>query len=252
MLLKKTALITGASVGIGRAIAHALAADNYQLILLARRIHKLTELANELTVPCHQVACDITDQTAVDEALDSLPGEFQKIDVLVNNAGLALGLAPADQSDWNDWQTMIETNCLALAYMTRKILPTMRAANAGYVVNVGSTAGSYAYQGGNVYGASKAFVEHFTMGLRSDLLGSNVRVCHISPGLVKGTEFSNVRFHGDTQAVNRLYEGCEPLVPTDVAESVRWVLAQPEHVNINHLEIMPTCQAPAGLAVAKN
>lgn len=248
----KTALITGASAGLGRAIAIALASNGYQLILLARRSEKLQELAATLeNTQTHLIACDINDREVVKAQLDSLPSEFAKIDVLINNAGLALGLQTADQTQWSDWQTMIETNCMSLAFITRQVLPKMVDRNSGYIINLGSSAGSYAYKGGNVYGASKAFVEHFSISLRSDLLGTKVRVCNLVPGLVGGTEFSNIRFHGDDSTAAAVYQDCEPLTPEDIAESVRWVLAQPEHVNINSMEIMPVCQAPAGLAVDK-
>ncbi len=248
----KTALITGASVGLGRAIALELANNGYQLILLARRTEKLQALAAELVdTPTHLIACDINDRESLLVELAKLPADFADIDVLVNNAGLALGLVSADKAQWSDWQTMIETNCMSLAFMTRQILPRMVERNSGYIINLGSSAGSYAYKGGNVYGASKAFVEHFSISLRSDLLGTKVRVCNLVPGLIGGTEFSNIRFHGDDDFAAAVYQGCEALTPEDIAESVRWVLAQPAHVNINSMEIMPVCQAPAGLAVDK-
>lgn len=249
----KTALITGASAGIGRATARSLAASGYQLILLARRQQALDDLQIELgEVNTHLIACDVNDKDALCSALDKLPDDFQKIDVLVNNAGLALGLDTADKTNWQDWQTMIETNCVSLAFLTRQILPAMVKRNSGYVINLGSAAGTYAYKGGNVYGASKAFVEHFSMGLRSDLLGTNVRVCCLIPGLIGGTEFSNVRFHGDQNTANAVYQNCEPLIPEDIAETVVWVLSQPERVNINRMEIMPVCQAPGGPVVHKS
>ena len=246
----KVALITGASVGIGRATAFALSEAGYDLILLARREEKLLELASTLsTINSHVIACDINDHHRIKENLDKLPEEFQKIDVLVNNAGLALGLEPANQSDWSDWQTMIETNCLSLAFITRQILPGMVERNSGHVINIGSTAGSYQYRGGNVYGATKAFVDQFSMNLLTDLLGTKVRATLLAPGMLAETEFSLVRFHGDEKQAENVYAGHQALKPEDVANSVRWVVSQPEHVNINRLEIMPTCQAPAGLAV---
>lgn len=246
---KKIALITGASVGIGQATAHILAADGYDLILLARREDKLQILSEELTVASHIIACDINDHAAVKEQLINLPDAFRCIDLLVNNAGLALGLEPSSETDWQDWQTMIETNCLSLAYITRQILPGMVERNRGHIINIGSTAGSYQYRGGNVYGASKAFVDQFSMNLLTDLLGTKVRATLLTPGMLADTEFSLVRFHGDADEARKVYEGHQALQPEDVAESIRWVAAQPEHVNINRMEIMPTCQAPAGLAV---
>ena len=245
----KTALITGASVGIGRETAFALADEGYDLILLARRKDKLQCLAEELTVASHIIACDINNHTALKAEISALPGNFKNIDVLVNNAGLALGLEPANETDWNDWRTMIETNCLSLAYITRLILPGMVERNSGHVINIGSTAGSYQYRGGNVYGASKAFVDQFSMNLLTDLLGTKVRATLIAPGMLGDTEFSLVRFHGEQDQADKVYAGHQALKPEDVANSIRWIVCQPEHVNINRIEIMPTCQAPAGLTV---
>jgi len=247
----KTALITGASVGLGRAIATSLSKVGYRLILVARRESKLIELANSLPTDCHVIACDLNDFNSLTSKLDQRPNNFKDIDLLVNNAGLALGLETADKTDWNDWQTMIHTNCMALAFLTRKLLPAMVERNKGHIINLGSSAGSYAYKGGNVYGASKAFVDHFTMNLRADLIGKKVRVTNLAPGLVGETEFSHVRFNGDVQKAEAPYENCDALRPEDIANSVLWVATLPEHVNINRLEIMPTCQAPAGLVVDK-
>ncbi|MBX2849882.1 MAG: SDR family NAD(P)-dependent oxidoreductase [Acidiferrobacterales bacterium] len=247
---KKIALITGASAGIGRATAYSLANLRYDLILLSRREDKLLQIAAELAgVNTYIIACDINDYSELTKQLANLPAAFQDIDVLVNNAGLALGLEPANETEWRDWQTMIETNCLSLAFITRQILPTMVERNRGHIINIGSTAGSYQYKGGNVYGASKAFVDQFSMNLLTDLLGTKVRATLLAPGLLGDTEFSLVRFHGDQEKADKVYAGHQPLKPEDIAETIRWVLSQPEHVNINRIEIMPTCQAPAGLAV---
>lgn len=247
----KTALITGASAGLGLAAAKSLSAAGYQLILIARRELKLNQLAENLPTPCHVIACDVTNFEQLSLLLDARPDSFKNIDLLLNNAGLALGLATADKTDWKDWQTMIETNCMALSFMTRHILPGMVERNEGHIINLGSTAGNYAYKGGNVYGASKAFVDHFTINLRADLLGSKIRVTNLVPGLIAETEFSHVRFHGDSDAVEAVYADCHALTPEDIVASILWVASLPEHVNINRLEIMPTCQAPAGLAVDK-
>lgn len=247
----KTALVTGASVGIGRATCIALSKAGYQLILLARRAERLNALQTELATPSHVIACDVNDHDEIASQLNMLPPEFSDIDVLVNNAGLALGLNTADKADWSDWQTMIQTNCMSLAFLTRQVLPNMVKRNAGHIINLGSVAGSYAYKGGNTYGATKAFVEQFSHNLRVDLLGTALRVCNIEPGLLGETEFSLVRFHGDKDAADSVYQGCQPLDPSDVAETIRWVVSQPPHVNINRLELMPTCQAPAGLSVDK-
>ena len=250
--MKGTAFITGASVGIGRATAVALAGSGHQLVLLARRKEKLESLAEELSVPVHIIACDVNDRVSLDRGLADIPGEFKNIDVLVNNAGLALGMETADKTLWQDWETMIHTNCVALVYLTRQLLPAMVERNSGHIINIGSIAGRYAYKGGNVYGATKAFVEQFSINLRTDLLGTQIRVTNLEPGMLGDTEFSNVRFHGDDQAASAVYAGCEPLAPNDVAESIRWVVSLPQHVNINSMEIMPTCQAPGGLQVHKS
>jgi 3-hydroxy acid dehydrogenase/malonic semialdehyde reductase len=248
----KTALITGASAGIGRATAFELAEHGYRLILIARREDKLKVLRAELhSSNVHIIACDINDHEALDKQLAALPGAFKIVDVLINNAGLALGLDTADQANWHDWQTMVETNCLGLAYITRQILPSMVARNVGHIINIGSSAGTYAYKGANVYGATKAFVEQFSINLRCDLLGTPIRVCNVSPGMLGETEFSQVRFHGDKTAADAVYEGYQPLQPEDIASTISWVLAQPAHVNINQIDVMPTCQAPAGLALDK-
>ena len=248
----KIAFVTGASVGIGRSTAIALANEGYDLILLARRKDKLDKLAAELTrTNCSIIACDINDHSELKDKLADMPDHFNNIDVLVNNAGLALGLETADQTDWNDWQTMIETNCLSLAFLTRQILPSMVKRNSGHIVNIGSTAGTYAYKGGNVYGATKAFVEQFTRNLRTDLFGTQIRVTHIAPALLGETEFSKVRFHGDEKAAEAVYKDLQPLKPEDIAETIRWIVMQPSHVNVNSIEVMPVCQAPAGLAVTR-
>lgn len=250
-MINKTALITGASAGIGRATAHRLSEAGYQLILVARRLKKLESLAKSLATDCHIIECDVNNYEKIEAELGSLPDAFKEIDLLINNAGLALGLATADKTDWKDWQTMIQTNCMSLAFVTRQVLPGMVERNQGQIINIGSTAGNYAYKGGNVYGASKAFVDHFTMNLRADLLGKKVRVTNLVPGLISETEFSHVRFHGDTDAVVAVYADCDPLSAEDIANSIAWIASLPEHVNINKLEVMPTCQAPAGLAVDK-
>jgi len=247
----KTALITGASAGIGFATAHRLSEAGYQLILVARRQKKLEALAKSLKADCHIIACDVNNHEQLANELSRLPVAFSDVDLLINNAGLALGLATAEKTDWDDWQTMIQTNCMSLAFVTRQILPGMVERNRGQIINIGSTAGNYAYKGGNVYGASKAFVDHFTMNLRADLLGKKVRVTNLVPGLIAETEFSHVRFHGDTEAVEAVYADCDALAAEDIANSIAWIASLPDHVNINKLEVMPTCQAPAGLAVDK-
>lgn len=250
--MSKLVLVTGASSGFGRAIAMELSAAGYDLILLARRKSKLIELAESLSSKVHCLQADVNQRQELASKLDGLPAEFRQIDVLINNAGLALGMSTADHSDWQDWQTMIETNCMGLAFMTRQILPSMVERNSGQIINIGSTAGIYSYKGGNVYGASKAFVDQFSAGLRSDLLGSKVRVTNLIPGLAGGTEFSDVRFHGDQLKAQTVYQDCQPLQAQDIARTVKWLLEQPEHMNVNRLELTPTCQASAGLVVHKD
>jgi len=250
----KTALITGASSGIGKATAQVLAKQGYKLILLARREQHLNDLKVQLSpiTPCHIIACDINDHTQLLRELEQLPDNFKEIDILINNAGLALGLNPAHQTDWLDWQTMINTNCLSLAFLSRQILPGLVKRNFGHIINIGSIAGSYAYKGANVYGATKAFVAQFSSNLRSDLLGTAVRVTNIEPGMLNESEFSLVRFKGNEEQANDVYAGLEPLRSEDVAETIRWVLAQPAHVNINNIELMPVHQALAGPTTIKN
>lgn len=251
-MLKKTALITGASVGIGKAIATELAQAGYQLVLLARREQKLQELQSQFgSDNVHIIGCDINNHAELDKKISELPEQFSNIDVLVNNAGLALGMQTADKTDWQDWQTMIETNCLSLAYLTRQILPQMVKNDSGYIINIGSIAGNYAYKGGNVYGATKAFVDQFSINLRADLVGTKIRVCNVQPGMLGDTEFSLVRFHGDKNAADAVYQDYEPLTPEDIGRTVAWIVEQPERVNINRIEVMPTCQAPAGLVLSK-
>ena len=245
----KTALITGASSGFGRSTARLLAKTGWQLILVARRMDRLEALREEIgTAVIDIIQLDVRDQTAVNTALASCHG---KIDLLVNNAGLAVGLAPAWDADIDDWERMIDTNIKGLNYVTRALLSGMVEAGKGHVINIGSTAGTYAYPGGNVYGASKAYVEHFSRNLRADLHGTGVRVTNIEPGLAE-TEFSNVRFKGDDAKADAMYEGLDPLTPEDIAEAIRWCAELPAHVNINQVELMPTCQSFGPLPVHKN
>jgi len=251
---QQTALITGASTGIGKATAQKLATEGVKLILLARREPLLKALQTELLklTECHIISCDINDHETLMAELQNLPESFKEIDILINNAGLALGLNPAHETDWLDWQTMIQTNCLSLAFLTRQILPGLVERNHGHIINIGSIAGSYAYKGANVYGATKAFVEQFSSNLRSDLLGSAIRVTNVEPGMLNESEFSLVRFKGNENRANDVYQGLTPLNSEDVAETIRWILAQPSHVNINRIEIMPVHQALAGPTTIKN
>ena len=248
--MQKTALITGASSGFGAACAHAFAKLGWRLILTARRSEALAQLQTELAplTPVHVITLDVRDRDDVAAALSSLPAEFSEVDLLVNNAGLALGLEPAYRASLDDWETMVDTNIKGLMYCTRAILPGMVARNRGHVVNIGSIAGSWPYPGGNVYGASKAFVQQFSRNLRADLLGTAVRVTNIEPGMAE-TEFSKVRFKGDDDKAHRVYSGTEPLLPEDIADIVVWVATVPARVNINSVEVMSVCQSWGPLAV---
>lgn len=244
--------ITGASVGFGAEIVRKFARANHKVIALARRESKLKELQSECgSDKVAIIAQDICDTEAVKCALANLNAEFQKIDILVNNAGLALGLSSAEVADLADWERMIEVNILALVRLTHLILPQMVAQKSGHIINIGSIAGSYPYPGGNVYGATKAFVKQFSLNLRADLFDKGVRVSNIEPGLCGGSEFSLVRFKGDLARANAVYKGTEPLLPCDIAEAVFWIANQPKRVNVNRIEIMPTTQAPSALSVAK-
>ncbi|WP_294953113.1 SDR family NAD(P)-dependent oxidoreductase [uncultured Gilliamella sp.] len=246
------ALVTGASSGFGQAICRKLIADGYKVVGAARRIDKLQKLATELGTNFFGLSLDVTKKDSVETILLQLPKEFQPVDILINNAGLALGLETADQANYDDWETMIETNIIGLVHLTHQILPGMVERNFGYIINLGSVAGTYAYKGGNVYGATKAFVKQFSANLRTDLLGRKVRVTNIEPGLCGGTEFSNVRFHGNNEQAAAVYEGVDYITPEDIANTVSWLVNTPAHFNVNSIEIMPVAQASAGLAVSKS
>jgi 3-hydroxy acid dehydrogenase/malonic semialdehyde reductase len=247
----RTVFVTGASAGFGEAIARRFAADGARVIVSARRSDRIAEQAKELGSDVLPLTIDVRDRAAVADAVSGLPPEFAAIDVLVNNAGLALGLEPAYEASLDDWDAMIDTNCKGLAYCTRAVLPGMVERGHGHVINLGSIAGTYPYPGGNVYGATKAFVHQFSLDLRSDLQGTGVRVTSVEPGLSGGTEFSVVRFGGDRGKAGQVYEGVHPLEAGDVAEAVHWAASLPSHVNINVIEMMPVAQSFGPLAVAR-
>ncbi len=250
--MQKTICITGATSGFGRACAERFAAEGWRLILTGRRVDRLQALQAQLgAVPVHAVELDVRDFSAVEGMVRDLPQDFQAIDVLVNNAGLALGLEGAHQTDIRDWDTMIDTNIKGLCYLTRCILPGMVDRNQGHIINMGSIAGNYPYPGGNVYGATKAFVKQFSRNLLTDLNHTKVRVTNIEPGLSE-SEFSVVRFHGDKDKADAVYKGTEPLRPVDIAEIVHWVTSVPPHVNINTVEVMPVCQSCGPLAIHRD
>ena len=243
------AFVTGASTGFGAAIVRRFAAEGMRVVALARREDHLLALAAELGDSVLPVPLDVRDPEAVMAAVSALPSAFAAVDVLVNNAGLAKGLAPAQQADLADWDEMIDTNCRGLVHCTRALLPGMVERGRGHVVNLGSIAGTYPYPGGNVYGATKAFVHQFSLNLRSDLHGTGVRVTCIEPGMVGETEFSAVRFGGDQARAGAVYAGMQPLRPDDIAETVRWVVSQPAHVNVNVVELTPVAQSFAPFQV---
>lgn len=244
--------ITGASAGFGEAISRKFIKEGHKVLGLARREEKLQKIQNELGKNFHFIACDVNDIEKIKVALENLPKEFQEIDVLVNNAGLALGLDPAQKANIKDWEIMINTNILALVKITHFILPKMVSRGKGHIINIGSIAGTYPYPGGNIYGSTKAFVKQFSLNLRAELYDKNIRVSNIEPGLCGGSEFSIVRFGGDKSRADKVYENTQPLMPQDIAEAVFWCVSLPSHMNINRMEIMPTTQAPAALNVAKN
>ncbi|HEU0287770.1 MAG TPA: SDR family NAD(P)-dependent oxidoreductase [Nocardioidaceae bacterium] len=249
---QKTVLVTGASAGFGAAIVRRFAAAGARVIAAARRLDRLTALADEVDGDVLPVVLDVQDRAAVEAVIANLPAEYAEIDVLVNNAGLARGLDPAQKADPEDWKVMIDTNCSGLAYCTNAVLPGMVERGRGHVINLGSIAGTYPYPGGNVYGATKAFVHQFSLNLRADLPGTGVRVTCVEPGLVGGTEFSTVRFAGDQDAADRVYAGTEPLTAEDVAEAVMWAASQPPHVNVNTIEVMPIVQSFGALPLVRD
>jgi 3-hydroxy acid dehydrogenase/malonic semialdehyde reductase len=244
-------LVTGATAGFGAAIARRFVHAGHRVIAAGRRAERLAALQADLGDAVLPLPLDVRDRAAVADAIAGLPAEWSDIDVLVNNAGLALGLEPAHKADIDQWETMIDTNNKGLVYVTRTVLPGMVARDRGHVVNMGSVAALYAYPGGNVYGATKAFVKQFSLNLRADLFGTKLRVTDIEPGLVGGSEFSVVRFGGDAAKAASIYDGTDPLLPEDIAEAVFWVTTQPARVNINTLELMPVCQSFGRLAVDK-
>lgn len=245
--------VTGATAGFGAAIVRRYIREGHRVVALGRREERLDALRQEFAPEqIHTVVLDVRDNAAVERAIAELPAAFADIDVLVNNAGLALGLEPAQRADLNDWERMVDTNIKGLMYVTRAVLPGMVARGRGHVVNIGSVAGSYPYPGGNAYGATKAFVRQFSLNLRADLVNNAVRVTDIAPGLASGTEFSNVRFHGDDKKAEQVYANTQSLTADDIAESVYWVTTLPTHVNVNVLELMPITQAPGPLVIARN
>ena len=245
-------LVTGATAGFGAEMARKFVAHGHRVIAAGRRRERLDALAGELGAALLPVEMDVTSKDSIDAALAALPADWKEIDVLVNNAGLALGVEPAHNASLDEWETMIDTNCKGLVTMTRRVLPQMVARGSGLIINIGSVAGGYPYPGGNVYGATKAFVDQFTLNLRADLVGTGVRATNLAPGLCGGTEFSNVRLKGDDAAAAKVYEGTQPLTAEDIAETAYWIASLPPHVNVNLIELMPTCQGFAPFNIKRS
>jgi 3-hydroxy acid dehydrogenase / malonic semialdehyde reductase len=235
--------VTGATSGFGRAIARKFLLDGAKVIATGRRTDRLENLKKEFgSTHLLTIQMDVQDFSSVQNSFEDLPADYRDIDVLVNNAGLALGLEPAHQAKLKDWDQMIDTNIKGLLYCTRIVLPGMVQRNRGHIINIGSTAAEFPYPGGNVYGGTKAFVYQFSLNLRADLIGTKIRVTDIEPGLCGGTEFSNVRLGDDAKAA-AIYQGTEPLTAEDIADTVHWIATRPPHVNINSIQMMPVYQA---------
>ena len=235
-------LITGATSGFGMSCAELFSKKGYKTILIGRRKERLLKLSKKLGVKKNlPIQLDVRNKEEVFQTIDKLPNDFKKISILINNAGLAWGLEPAHKVDIKKWETMIDTNCKGLVYMTRAVLPGLIKRNKGHIVNMGSVAGSYPYEGGNVYGATKAFVKQFSLGLKSDLLGTKVKITNIEPGMAD-TEFSLIRFSGNKKKAKNVYKNMTPLNGNDIAETIFWSVNRPAHVNINRIELMPLQQ----------
>jgi len=249
--MAKIVLITGATSGFGEATAEKFAKAGYKVIVTGRRRERLNALKARLSDYDILPLCfDVTQKADVFQAIASLPEEYKNIDILVNNAGLALGLECANEANLDDWETMIDTNIKGLLYVTKAVLPVMVERKTGYIFNLGSTAGTWPYQGGNVYGATKAFVRQFSLNLRTDLKGTHVRVTNIEPGMAQ-TEFSDIRFKGDKAKADAVYANSTPLSKEDIANTIFTLAELPAHVNVNTIEIMPTVQSYGGLVVEK-
>jgi len=242
--MKGTAFITGATSGFGKACAELFAQDGWNLVLVARRTDRLEELKAQLEgdIAVHTMTLDVRERSAVKDAVAGLPAQFADVDLLLNNAGLALGLAPAHKVDLDDWDTMVDTNIKGMMYCTHALLPGMVERNRGHIFNLGSVGGDWPYPNGNVYCATKAFVKQFSLTLRADLVATRIRVTNIEPGLAE-TEFSLVRFKGDRDTAATVYENLQPLSAADIADIIFWAAGLPPHVNINRIEVMPVCQA---------
>ncbi|MBP2858795.1 SDR family NAD(P)-dependent oxidoreductase [Dickeya oryzae] len=238
----ETIVITGASSGFGKAISHRFLIEGYNVVAIARRADNLNELSKTFPGRVLPVIADITDKKSVEEALKGIPKEFGYICGLVNNAGLSLGFGPAQDNDFSDWEAMINTNIIGLLHITKILIEKFISQNRGHIINIGSVAANYPYMGSNVYGASKSFVHNFSLNLKTDLEGTNIRVSCIAPGLSK-TEFALVRFKGDVKKADALYENKTYLTSENIAEMVFWTYSLPSNINVNILEVMPTGQS---------
>lgn len=237
--------ITGATAGFGQACARRFAKEGWSVVATGRKPELLKALADELApAPVHTAVLDVRDKAAVQACADALPAGFKEVDLLINNAGLALGLDSAWQVDLADWETMVDTNIKGLLYCTRTLLPGMVERQRGHIINLGSIAGSYPYPGSNVYGATKAFVKQLSLNLRCELIGTRVRVTDIEPAMAD-TNFSPTRFKGDVERAKKVYEGMSPLTADDIADAIFWCASRPWHVSVSRLELWPTQQAPA-------
>jgi 3-hydroxy acid dehydrogenase / malonic semialdehyde reductase len=246
-----TVFVTGATSGFGTAIARKFAQDGAKVVGTGRRQDRLDELRKELGSRFHPLRFDVGNRQEVERAISSLPAEFSAVDLLVNNAGGAIGLDAAQSASLDDWDAMVNANVKGVMYCTRLLLPGMVERKRGHLINIGSTAGEWPYPGGNVYCGAKAFVRQFSLSIRADLLGTNVRVTDVEPGMAGGTEFSQVRFKGDEKKAAAVYQGAQALTPEDIADAIHWIATRPAHVNVNTIQIMPTCQAFGPLAVKR-
>jgi 3-hydroxy acid dehydrogenase/malonic semialdehyde reductase len=251
-LYMKSIIITGASAGFGESAARKLHAEGNSVLLLARREDKLKKITDELGENAQYYVIDVSNRKEVEVLFNNLPIEFESADVIINNAGLALGAGKAPDVDLDDWDTMVDTNNKGLMYISYFATKIMKPLKKGQIINIGSVSGETPYPGGNVYGATKAFVRHLSRNLRIDLHGLNIRVCNIEPGAVSESEFSNVRFKGDDKKADSVYEGWDSLTSSDIADAIVWTINLPERVNVDNIEIMPTAQTAAGLQIAKD
>ncbi len=247
----ETVLVTGASAGFGYSICELLSKEGFHVIALARRKEKLETLALN-TPKIMPLPFDVTQNENILDHISKLPSPFNHVDVLINNAGLALGQDRSQNCSLNDWHTMVNTNINGVLNLTHDLLPDMLKRNLGYIINLGSTAGAWPYQGGNVYGATKAFIEQFSRNLRTDVAGSAVKVSVIKPGLCQDTEFSYTRFSGDEKKVEAVYKDTQAIKPDDIAKIILYLLNTPAYLNINAIEMMPVCQTYGGLSVTRN